>query len=84
MIGNVLSAISIIVIVIWIIIDYKKIKVEKQLNATYTNCEKRLIELKSFVQSQVDNQEKNVITIEQITDQVLKRLNEDSTKVNHE
>ena len=80
----IINIIAITVAGISIFMDYKKIKVEKQLNTAYTNCEKRLIELKSFVQSQVEEQEKNVITIGQITDEVLKRLKEDSTKANHE
>ena len=83
MFNLIMSVIGIIVLIVYIRVEYKKMKVDKELIEKYNDLKEKTIELNSSLKVYIDNYEEiKTIPIEQLARKVLKILIDKNTHEN--
>lgn len=79
MFGTIIGVLIVTLCIISIIVDIKRLKAVKKNIEVYKELDEKVIKMHTDMKIAIENQEANSISIEDLTDEVLKRL----TNVNH-
>ena len=81
MFGAIISMLIVMLCVISIIVDIKRLKAVKENTKVYKKLEKQTIDFRTEVQIYVDEQNKNSISFDELVEKVAEKLKENVKKL---